>query len=291
MSRRAARKDGLSPVRDPARDGALVHADPNTLPLAAIEEFSEDPNFVTSLARGLSVLLALSDKRRHLSIAQVSYCTGIPRAAVRRSLLTLSMLGFVATDDSNHFYLRPRVLSFGHGYLSASPIAVLSQPILDRLSETIDQACSLAVMDGDDIVYLARSTSSRIMSPLLGVGRRQSAYCTSSGQVLLAQLPPARLEAYLTRVRMIPLTPYTIGSVQELREQIERAREVGYAFVSQQTLLNLCSLAVPVCDIRGDYVGGINVIRHGKPLSRHEMAARYLEPLQAAARELGTLLV
>jgi IclR family pca regulon transcriptional regulator len=267
-----------------------VFPDPNTLPIEKIEEFSDDPDFVTSLARGLAVLLALSDKKRHLSIAQVSYCTGIPRAAVRRSLLTLAKLGFAAYDDTHQFYLRPRVLSFSHAYLSASPISMLAQPVLDRLSESIGEACSLAVMDGDDIVYLCRSTSSRIMSPILNVGRRKTAYCTSLGNILLSLLPQQELDAYLNRVHILPFTPYAIDSVVKLRVLLTKVREVGYSFMSQQTVLLLCSLAVPVCDTSGNHVAAINVIRQGQLLEVDEMTARFLAPLQHAARELEALL-
>lgn len=262
----------------------------NALSVEKIEEFRDDPDFVTSLARGIAVLLALSDKRRHMSIAQVSYCTGIPRAAVRRSLLTLAKLGFAAFDDTQQFYLRPRVLSFSHAYLSASPISMLAQPILDRLSESIGEACSLAVMDGDDIVYLCRSTSSRIMSPILNVGRRQPAYCTSLGNILLACLPQQELDAYLDRVHILPFTPYAIDSVAELRVLLDGARELGYSFVSQQTVLYLCSLAVPVRDGSKTPVAAINVIRQGHLLEAKEMTKWFLAPLQNAAIELGSLL-
>jgi IclR family pca regulon transcriptional regulator len=270
--------------------GPAIFPDPNTLPIEKIDEFCDDPDFVTSLARGLAVLLALSDKKRHLSIAQVSYCTGIPRAAVRRSLLTLAKLGFAACDDTHQFYLRPRVLSFSHAYLSASPISMLAQPVLDRLSESIGEACSLAVMDGDDIVYLCRSTSSRIMSPILNVGRRQPAYCTSLGNILLSLLPQQELDAYLSRVHILPFTPYAIDSVAKLRVLLDKVREVGYSFMSQQTVLLLCSLAVPVSDTSGRHVAAINVIRQGQLLEVDEMTARFLVPLQNAARELGALL-
>ena len=101
------------------------------------------------------------------------------------------------------------MLSFSHAYLSASPVAVLAQPILDRLGESLREACSLATLDGDEIVYLARSTSSRIMSPSLNVGRRLPAYCTSIGHVLLAHLPPQELDEYLARARFHPYTEYT----------------------------------------------------------------------------------
>jgi hypothetical protein len=179
-------------------------ADPDAVAADSIARFDGDPDFVTALARGLAVLLALSDKRRRMSIAQVSHRTGIPRAAARRSLHTLAKLGFAAMDDARRFYLRPRVLSFSHAYLSASPVAVLAQPILDRLGESLHEACSLATLDGDEIVYLARSTSSRIMSPSLNVGRRLPAYCTSVGHVMLAHLPEDELNAYLARARFHP---------------------------------------------------------------------------------------
>src|SRR4030095_14009653 len=161
--------------------------------------------------------LALSDKRRRMSIAQVSHPTGIPRAAARRSLHTLVKLGFVAADEARRFYLRPRVLSFSHAYLSASPIAVLAQPILDRLGESLHEACSLAILDGDEIVYIARSASSRIMSPALNVGRRLPAYCTSIGQVMLGHLAAHELERYLARTRFHPYPAHTITSADKLR--------------------------------------------------------------------------
>lgn len=256
-----------------------------------IAQFGADPDFVTALARGLAVLLALSDKRRRMSIAQVSHRTGIPRAAARRSLHTLAKLGFVAADDARRFYLRPRVLSFSHAYLSASPIAVLAQPILDRLGESLREACSLAMLDGDEIVYLARSTSSRIMSPSLNVGRRLPAYCTSIGHAMLAHLPEAELEAYLARARFRPYTEYTPNSAQKLVALLRVVRESGFAVASQLMESRLCTLAVPVRDAGGHYVAGINVILQGRLVSRSEMAERFCEPLQAAAMELGALLL
>jgi IclR family pca regulon transcriptional regulator len=256
-----------------------------------IEQFSNDPDFVTALARGLAVLLALSDKRRRMSIAQVSHRTGIPRAAARRSLHTLVNLGFAAVDEARRFYLRPRVLSFSHAYLSASPIAVLAQPILDRLGEALREACSLATLDGDEIVYIARSTSSRIMSPSLNVGRRLPAYCTSIGHVMLAHLAQDELDAYLSRVRFHPYTEYTPASTSRLLALLKAVRESGYAFASQMMEPRLCTLAVPVRDAGGHYVAGINVILQGRLVSRDEMAARHYQPLQDAALELGALLL
>ena len=266
-------------------------ADPDALAAETIARFADDPDFVTALARGLAVLLALSDKRRHMSIAQVSHRTGIPRAAARRSLHTLSKLGFAAADDARRFYLRPRVLSFSHAYLSTSPIAVLAQPILDRFGEAVREACSLAMLDGDEIVYLARSTSSRIMSPTLNVGRRLPAYCTSVGHVMLAHLPPEELDAYLARTRFYPYTEHTPNTPEKLRALLKTVQDSGYAFASQLMESRFCTLAVPIRDTGGHYVAGINVILQGRLFSQKEMAERYLQPLQQAAMELGSLLL
>ncbi|MBU6483540.1 MAG: helix-turn-helix domain-containing protein [Betaproteobacteria bacterium] len=265
--------------------------DPDAVPAATIERYSGDPDFVTALARGLAVLLALSDKRRHASISQVSHRTGIPRAATRRSLHTLVKLGFADVDDARRFFLRPRVLSFSHAYLSASSMAVLAQPILDRLGETLREACSLAALDGDEIVYLARSRSSRIMSPALNVGRRLPAYCTSAGHVMLAQLPPDELDAYLARARFHPYTEHTPNSPERLLALLEAVRESGFAFASQQMEARLCTLAVPVRNAGGAHVGAINVILQGRLVGRSEMAERYFQPLHEAAMELGALLL
>jgi IclR family pca regulon transcriptional regulator len=265
--------------------------DPDALLADTIARHGDDPDFVTALARGLAVLLTLSDKKRRMSIAQVSHRTGIPRAAARRSLHTLATLGFVAADEARRFYLRPRVLSFSHGYLSASPLAMLAQPILDRLGEALHEACSLATLDGDEIVYIARSASSRIMSPNLNVGRRLPAYCTSIGHVLLAHLPPEELTGYLTRVRFHPYTEYTPATVDKLTPLLAAVRESGFAFASQLMEPRLCTLAVPVRDTAGHYVAGINVILQGRLVTRGEMAERFYQPLAHAAMELGSLLL
>ena len=272
----------------PARPTLL---DPSALVVDTIAAHGDDPDFVTALARGLGVLLALSDKKRGMTIAQVSHRTGIPRAAARRSLHTLEKLGFVAADDARRFYLRPRVLSFSHGYLSASPLAVLAQPILDRLSDALREACSLAVLDGDEIVYVARSSSSRIMSPALNVGRRLPAHCTSIGHVMLAHLPQDQLDEYLAHARFHPYTDFTPTSAEKLLPLLAAVRESGFAFASQLMEPRLCTLAVPVCDVAGHYVAGINVILQGRLVDRTEMAERYFRPLHDASMELGSLLL
>ncbi len=287
----ADRKQDIAPQDPPAGAGLQpIRIEPDGLIADAIARHADDPDFVTALARGMAVMLALSDTKRRMSIAQISHRTGIPRAAARRSLHTLAKLGFVAADDARRYYLRPRVLSFSHGYLSGSPLAVLAQPILDRLGDSLRESCSLAVLDGDEIVYLSRSTSSRIMSTTLNVGRRLPAYCTSIGHAMLAQLPQGELADYLARVRFYPYTEHTPTSRESLQALLQAVRESGFAFASQLMEPRLCTLAVPVRDTGGHHVAGINIILQGRLLDRAEMAERYFRPLHDAAMELGSLL-
>ncbi len=268
-----------------------IRVEPDGFIAEAIARHADDPDFVTALARGMAVMLALSETKRRMTIAQISHRTGIPRAAARRSLHTLAKIGFVTADDARRYYLRPRVLSFSHGYLSGSPLAVLAQPILDRLGDSLHEACSLATLDGDEIVYLSRSTSSRIMSSTLNVGRRLPAYCTSIGHVMLAQLPQEPLRDYLARVRFYPYTEHTPTSKEALQPLLQAVRDSGFAFASQLMEPRLCTLAVPVRDTGGHHVAGINVILQGRLLGRAEMAERYFRPLHDAAMELGSLLL
>ena len=252
---------------------------------------SDDADFVTALARGIAVMQALADKRRRMSMAQLSHITGIPRAAVRRSLHTLSSIGYVAEDEGRRFYLRPRILSLSHAYLSATPLAVFAQPILDRLGDELQESCSTGVVDGDEIVYLARSSSSKLISPNINVGRRLPAYCTSIGRVLLPSFQPAELDAYFSHGKFYAYTNQTVTAPGELRKIVEQAREAGYAYAREQMEPRICSFAVPVFDTGGYYAAGINVILQGKMMSEEEMAAKFFQPLYQAALALGALLM
>lgn len=273
--------------------GHKDHADTDaTRPSASsqIDTMSEDRDFVASLARGLAVIQAFTNQQRHLSIAQVSYKTGITRAAVRRYLHTLTRLGYVRSEDGNRYSLLPKIVSLGHAYLSATPLSARAQPTLDRLSELVQESCSLAVLDGQDILYIARSSSSRIMSPSLNVGSRLPANCTSIGQVLMAHLPEMDLPKYLAEVKFRPYTKLTITSADELRTTLERVRKDGFAIADQQLEVGLRSIAVPVRNTAGEVVAGINIIVQSARTTITELKTRFLPPLREAAEELGPIL-
>ncbi len=259
-------------------------------PAAHLDQFSGDPNFMTSLARGLLVIQAFSESKLHLSISQLSKKTGLSRASVRRCLHTLSELGFAGTDDARNFHLRPRVLTLGHSYLSSMPLATAAQPILEHLSQILNESCSIAVLDTVDIFYVARANIARIMAIDLGVGSRLPAFCTSMGRVLLAHLSPEDLEASLPKIEFTRYTEKTITSVEKLCQALTTVRRDGYAIIDQELELGLRSMAVPLTSSSGRVVAAINVGAHGQRVSLQDMRTRFLPYLRAAAQELSLLL-
>ena len=259
-------------------------------PLASLDEFHGDPNFMMSLARGLLVIQAFSERRLQLSISQLSRRTALSRASVRRCLHTLSKLGFAGTDDGRSFYLRPRVLALGHSYLSSMPLATAAQPILEHLSQILHESCSIALLDGTEIVYVARAHVTRIMAIDLGVGTRLPAFCTSMGRVLLANLPPDELETVLPKIEFTRYTDRTVSSVERLRQVLVTVRREGHAIIDQELELGLRSMAVPVRNPAGRVVAAINVGAHGQRVSIQDMRTRFLPYLHAAAQELCLML-
>ncbi|QHA88919.1 IclR family transcriptional regulator domain-containing protein [Serratia rhizosphaerae] len=254
------------------------------------DKYKGDPNFMASLARGLEVLQAFKPQYSQMSVSEISQITGIPRAAVRRCLYTLKALGFVHCPDGRHYRLLPRVLTLGHAYLSSSELAKAAQNSLDYLSKQLNQSCSVATLDGDNILYIARASVKRIMTIDLGRGSRPPAYATSMGLVLLSALDEAQLEAYLSRVTLEPLTPHTVVSEAQLREQLARVRRQGYAINDQQLEIGLRSIAVPMHSRKGGVVAAMNVGVNASQVSAQELRERVLPLLQRTAMELALLL-
>lgn len=259
-------------------------------PAKRIEAFTGDPNFMTSLARGLAVIHAFQERKRHLTIAQISHRTEIPRAAVRRCLHTLMKLGYVTTDGRTYSLL-PKVLTLGHAYLSSTPMALTAQPILDRLSEQLHEACSVATLEGDEVLYIARSaTPLRLISVDLSVGSRLPAYCTSMGRILLAALDDAALQDYFERADLQIKTSRTLHTPEKLLSCLEQIRQQGWCVVDQELEVGLRSLAVPVLDASGQVMAAMNVGTHASRITRQELERRFLPLLLKASQELSSKL-
>jgi IclR family transcriptional regulator, pca regulon regulatory protein len=252
-----------------------------------IDQYAGDPNFMTSLARGLAVIQAFTQRQRELTVSQISAKTCFSRAAVRRCLYTLSKLGFAATEDSRHFHLRPRVLALGHSYISSMPLAAMAQPILENVSRVLHESCSIATLDRTDIVYIARANVTRIMSIDLVVGSRLPAFCTSMGRVLMADLPPDILDEFLSRVEFKRYTERTVANAEKLRQILRLVQRNGYSVVDQELESGLRSMAVPIRDSAGRVIAALNVGAHAQRVSIQNLQVRFLPQLKAAAQELS----
>jgi IclR family pca regulon transcriptional regulator len=250
-----------------------------------LSKHTGDPDFVLSLARGLSVIEAFQEQKNGATVADIATRTGLSRAAVRRLLITLEKLGY-ATRTGSVYQLGTRVLRLGFAFLSSHSLAALATPILEDISSTFQESCSLSILEEDEIIYLARAAAQRVMSVGLSIGSRLPAYCTSMGRVLLAALPEAELNAYLNRTVLEAHTPKTIVDKELLRAEIERVRQQGYCIVDEELELGLRALAVPILTRSGRTVAAMNTGVHASRVTREDLLERWLPTLRKGAAQL-----
>ena len=244
---------------------------------------SQSSDFVQSLERGLAVIRAFDEDHRDLALSEVARSTGLTRAAARRFLLTLVKLGYV-NFSQGRFSLRPRVLELGYAYLSSLSLHEVAQPHLERLVATLRESSSVSVLDADDVVYIARVPTRRIMTITISVGTRFPAYATSMGRVLLAGQSDEWLDGYFASVELRRLTARTVTDVDALRAELLLVRGQGWSFVDEELEEGLRAIAAPIHDLSGRVTAAVNVsspVSRGSPdLVREE----FLPHLLAAAR-------
>ncbi len=246
-----------------------------------------DPDFMETLARGLAVLRCFGEKQQPMTIAQASHETGLSRASVRRCLHTLTQLGYAAQEGPNYM-LRPKTLALGYAYLSSNTLVAKAQPILEQLRDELHESCSLGVIEEDEVYYVARAESSRIISIALRSGSRLPLYATSMGRVLLAGLPKEERDAYFRKTKLVPLTPHTVTDRRRLEAILDQVAEEGFALVDQELEVSLRSIAVPVIGRKG-VTASINIGTQADRVTAAELRTRYLPVLRRGARDLSAM--
>jgi IclR family transcriptional regulator, pca regulon regulatory protein len=244
---------------------------------------------VQSLERGLSVLRVFGADAPALTLADVARRADLSRATARRILHTLAALGYVATDGKN-FELTPKVLDLGYAYLSSMHLGDIAQPTMEALSEQVHESVSLAMLEGDDIVYVARVPTKRIMTISLGLGSRLPAHCTSMGRVLLADLPPAQLDAYLLRAPLVARTERTVTDQSLLRAALVEVRARGWALLDQELEDGIRSVAAPVRDRSGRVVAALNIGTQAARVTLQQLRADLVPALLDAAGTISRQL-
>lgn len=241
------------------------------------------------LAKGLLVIEAFSADQPRQSIAQVAATTGLDRATARRCLLTLAHHGY-ADYDGKFFTLTPRVLRLGTACLATMPLPQLVQPLLDRLSDSIGESSSVSILDGAEIVYIARAAQRRVMSISLMAGSRLPAHCTSMGRVMLAALGETEARLRLATAPMAARTPFTITDIDALMQRLSEIRAAGFAINDQEVEVGLQSIAVPLLNARGLVVAAANIGLPVRGDGLEILVQRYLPALLGLQSELRQMI-
>lgn len=242
-------------------------------------------DFLEALARGLRVIQAFSSDRRQLTLSDIARLVDLPRASVRRTLHTLVHLGFAETDD-RLFRLTPRVLTLASAYLLSNAISGILQPATERLSDGVGEACSAAILDGQDVIMIAHASPNRVINVSAQIGFRLPAISSSLGRVLLAALDDRELDRLLTRIKPEKLTPATVVDRAELGRAIRRVRDDGYSLVDQETEVGFRSVSVPLRRLDGKVIAALNIGAHSNRCTLETMRNVLLPKLQALATEL-----
>ena len=246
---------------------------------------STEVEFVQSLARGLSIIRAFDADHTDLTLSEVARITALPRAVARRFLHTLVELGYMRTDG-RLFALRPKILELGYAYLSSMTLPEIAMPHLEQLVEKVRESSSVSVLDGDEVVYVARVPTKRIMTVAISVGTRFPAYATSMGRVMLAAQSDQWLDGFFASTELRALTDRTITEPSRLRRELSRIREQGWALNDQELEEGLRSLAAPIHDSEGRVIAAVNVSAHASRRTPEGLVTDLLPPLLATARQI-----
>jgi IclR family pca regulon transcriptional regulator len=237
------------------------------------------------LAKGLSVIRAFTRDSATLTLSEVATLTALPAATARRCLMTLEELGYVMRNG-RQFLLRPKVLELGAAYIDSMNIDFLTKTHLEEVARNTGDSAALCVLDGSDIVYVARASIRTLMRLEAHVGSRFPAYATSVGRVLLAGKTVAALQRYFETAAIEPLTSHTVTDVEELRRIVEKCRRNGYSAVKDELDYGVVALAVPVHDQQGRVVAALNSSSHSARITIPKLVEERLEMLRAVSRQI-----
>lgn len=248
------------------------------------------PDFSEALARGLHVLTLFNAENRAIPLSDLARAADLPRATVRRVMLTLVHLGYVQAEG-RLFRLTPRVLRLATAYLTSNAISTLLQPACDRIMRRAGESCTAAVLEGPDVVMVARALPAQLVPTGAGIGFRLPAYCSALGRVLLSGLSAADLEAYLAKTPLLAVTDHTATNPAAIRRAVEAAAADGFCFVDQEAEHGFRSIAVPLRRFDGTLVAALNIGARIERADAGTMLGQHLPVLQEEAAGLTGYLV
>lgn len=241
--------------------------------------------FVEAFAKGLAVIQGFPSQRGSATLAEVAHNVGLPRATVRRMLLTLVELGYMS-QQADRFTLSPKLLGLGFTYLNSIPFYRSAQDVLEKLSNDINELCSLSVLDGTETVYVVHVQGRDLLSRGMGVGTRLPAYATTFGRVLLAALPQAEREARIAQSKLVRLTPQTVTDPGLIHAAIDKVQRDGFSLVVEELSAGVIGLSVPVRDRRRNIVAAASVSMNPARFNRKTTLEHYLPKLREASERI-----
>ncbi|MDE5440204.1 helix-turn-helix domain-containing protein [Bradyrhizobium sp. CSA207] len=247
-------------------------------------------DWVESLDRGLRLLQCFGATPGPMTLSDLARAAELPRATTRRILFTLARGGFVASDGKR-FSLTPHVLTLASSYLRSNQLVAVLQPVLDRVATAAQEISSLAVLDGDDVVFIARGGPARVFSSGLEIGYRLPAFCTSVGRAMLGQLGDAELAVRLKAMKREALTPQTVTDPKVLLARIAADRAQGYSLVDREAEPHFRSISVPVRRYDDVIVAAINIGGHVDRVPAQELVDRFLPLLGEGAESVRSQLL
>ena len=265
---------------------------PRLKPLAAAKRAANPlgRDFSESLSRGLEILRTFGSNAPALTLSDVARRVDLPRATARRSLLTLTQLGYIQ-EQGRLFSPTPRILELASAYLSASPATAIFQPCCERLAKECGDTFSEAALDGEYAVMIAYATPRRMYMEAPGVGLRLPAFCSAVGRVLLAGLSKTERETFLKRLRPKAITARTVTNKATLRSILEKVATDGYGMAEEEAELGFQSLAVPVRRGGGAVAYALNTGMRVEGGSLSSLQQKYLPRLCAEAERLSAQLI
>ncbi len=257
---------------------------------AEIENWpSGSDTFVEAFAKGLAVIGAFGESGGTVSISDLARRTGLPRAGVRRLVLTLVTLG-LAEERDGRFALTQRVMRLGYAYLSSLDLRQVAQPVIESLARDCGEVVAVSVLDGDEIVYVVRAEPQSVLRRSLTIGSRLPAFCTSMGRVLLSGLSEGALAAFFARASFTAFTRHTLTDRPALQREIAVGREQGWIFVSEELELGTCGIAAPIKDGRGRIVAALNISTNLGRYSERAFVKQFKAPLLDIAAQISARL-
>jgi IclR family pca regulon transcriptional regulator len=247
-------------------------------------------DFIESLDRGLRVFELFGAQSRPMTLSDVAKAADLPRATARRILFTLEHRGYVVSDGKL-FALTPQVLALAGSYMTSNQVVTILQPVLDRISSDAQEISSLAVLQGHDVIFVARASPARVFSAGIDLGYRLPAYCSSVGRAMLGKYTNDDLTDVLDNMTLTAMTPFTVTDKESLKAAIITDREKGYSLVDREAEPGFRSISVPVRRYDDVIVAAINMGAHVDRVSTGEMIDRFLPLLRDAAATVKPLLL